>query len=212
MDNSFDYEKHERLRKKVANEADSVLWTFKACYKAADYYSKIQKVIDIAVFSFSAVISYGLVAKTIPSNFLVLLALASTIITGYKRAASPENRAEEFYRAANSYQRLFDEFMEYISLELADDSNELDELVSRYEALAARRRELNEDTPNMTSKWYNKLDESVYEEVSTSPKAEKKLTSQAQLEPPDPPHNIPDEEVSQNLAEDANLTREKKDK
>lgn len=209
MSDEFEYEKHERLRGKVANEADSVLWTFKAYYEAADYYSKRQDWIDLAIFVISALLTVALVWGVLPDIFLISLALTSAVATGYRRAASPGDRAEEFYRAANGYHRLFDDFRDYIVLELADSSNDLDELETRYRELAARRRDLNEDTPNITSKWYDRLDESVYDEVSTTAEAKERLTDEADLLPPDRPHDLSEEEVKDRVAGDGSVGKNK---
>jgi len=55
MTDDFDYEQHERLRGRVANEADSVLWTFKAYYEGADWYTRNAIVGWTSVFSESLV-------------------------------------------------------------------------------------------------------------------------------------------------------------
>lgn len=207
MSDTFDYERHERLRERVANDADSVLWTFKAYYKAGSYYSNIGKLLDAMIFISSAFLTLGIIWRVTPNIILIILALVSAITTGYRRAASPEDRAEEFYRAANSYHRLFDEFREFIVLELSDESNSVDSMESEFKQLSSRRRDLNEDTPDITSKWYDKLDESIYSEVSTEPGAKEKLTGEADLRPSDPQHDLSSEEVKEKLTKEADLSK-----
>jgi len=51
----------------------------------------------------------------------------------------------------------------------------------RYRELAARRRNLNEDMPEVTSKWYDELDNSIYDQVGTHENAKKRLTGEAKL-------------------------------
>ncbi len=181
MADDFDYEAHERLRKRVANEADSILWTYKAYFEGADWYSRLDRWLDWFVFGVSALLTTALIWGKAPQIVLIGLAIISSVTIGYRRMASPGDRAENYYRAANAYHRLFDEFRDFIQLELADDSNDLEEMRSRYRELASRRRNLNEDMPDVTSKWYDRLDESIYNEVSTTQEARERLTGDAEL-------------------------------
>ena len=178
----FDYEAHERLRDRVANEADSVLWTFKAYYKGANLYSKLDRWFDWSVFGIAALLTIGLIWDNVPHIILIFLAITTAVVSGYRRMANPGETAENYYRAANAYQRLFDDFRDFINLELADEGTGLEEMEERYYELAQRRRNLNEDMPDFDSKWYDKLDEeSVYEEVETHKEAKDQLTGEAKL-------------------------------
>lgn len=212
MTDDFDYEGHERLRERVANEADSVLWTFKAYYEGADWYSKWDRRLDWLVFGISALLTIALIWGQVPQIVLIALAIVSSAIVGYRRMADPSDRAENFYRAANGYQRLFDDFRDYIQLELADDTNDIDDLQSRYRELASRRRNLNEDMPDVSSRWYERLDDSIYEDVSTTKEAKQELTGEAQFEPPESHHDPSNEEVKDRVTGDAELAEAEKRK
>ena len=205
-DDGLDYEEHERLRGRVANEADSVLWTYKAYYEGADWYSKWDRRLDWIIFGISALLTIALIWGQAPQILLIALAIVSSVIVGYRRMANPGDRAEDFYRAANAYQRLFDDFRDYIQLELADESNEMRDLKDRYRELASRRRNLNEDMPDLTDRWYKKLDDSIYDEISTTEEAKERLTGAAEQEPIKSPHELSDEKVKRRIANDANLT------
>lgn len=205
MSEEFDYKTHERLRGRAANQADSVLWTYKAYYEGADHYSKRNRRLDWLVFGISALLTTALIWGRAPQLLLIGLAIVSSVIVGYRRMADPGDRADDFYRAGDAYHRLFDEFRDYIQLELADDSNDLDELRSRYRELASRRRNLNEDMPDVTSKWYDRLDESVYDEVATTEEAKKRLAGEAELNASEVPNGVSTEEVKNLIAGDAKL-------
>jgi len=206
MSANIDYEAHERLRGRVANEADSVLWIFKAYYEGADWYAKWDRRLDWLVFGISALLTAALIWGRAPDILLVGLAITSSAIVGYRRMADPGDRAENFYRAANAYQRLFDDFRDYIQLELADGSNDLEELRSRYRELASRRRNLNDDMPDVRSKWYERLDESVYEEISTTEEAKQKLTEEAELDPVESHHDLSSDSVKNRLTGDVEMS------
>jgi hypothetical protein len=180
-DDDFDYEAHERLRERVANEADSVLWTFKAYYVGADWYSKWERRSDWAVFGIAGLLTIALIWNSMPQIILITLAITTAIISGYQRMANPGDTADNYYRAAHAYQRLFDDFRDFIKLELAQKEVGLEAMEERYRELAARRRNLNEDMPEVTSKWYDELDNSIYDQVGTHENAKKRLTGEAKL-------------------------------
>jgi len=205
MTEDFDYEAHERLRGRVANEADSVLWTYKAYYEGADWYAKRDRHLDWLVFGISALLTTALIWGEASKILLIGLAIVSSVIVGYRRMASPGNHAENYYRAGDAYHRLFDEFRDFIQLELADDSDDLEEMKSRYRELASRRRNLNEDMSDVTSKWYDRLDDSVYDEVSTTEQAKKKLTGGSKLLRPDASNGVSGEEAKDRIAGNAEL-------
>jgi hypothetical protein len=181
-EDDFDYEAHERLRDRVANEVDSVLWTYKAYYEGADWYAKWDRIFDWSVFGIAALLTIGLIWEETPQIILISLAIITAVVSGYRRMANPGETAENYYRAANAYQRLFDDFRDFIKLELADEEVGLEQMEERYKELARSRRNLNEDMPDFDSKWYEKLDEdSIYEEVETDQESKERLTGEAKL-------------------------------
>jgi hypothetical protein len=209
MTDDFDYEQHEQLRGRVANEADSVLWTFKAYYEGADWYTKWDRRLDWALFGIAGLLTIALIWDSAPQILLVGLAITTAIMSGYRRMADPSDRADDCYRAAHAYQRLFDDFRDFIQLELANKETVLEEMEERYHELAERRRNLNEDMPEVTSRWYDNLDESVYDEVGTTERAKERLTGEAKLVNGSVEHDLSEEEVKDRLTGDAELEDEK---
>lgn len=201
----FDYEAHEKLRERVANEADSVLWTFKAYYIGADWYSKWERRSDWAVFGIAGLLTVALIWNSTPQIILITLAITTAILSGYQRMANPGDTAENYYRAAHAYQRLFDDFRDFIKLELAQKEVGLEEMEERYRELAARRRNLNEDMPEVTSKWYDELDDSIYDEVGTHEEAKERLTGEAKLIEDSPERDL-DESTKDCLTGSAKLS------
>ncbi|POG54169.1 SLATT domain-containing protein [Haloferax marisrubri] len=210
-EDDFDYEAHERLRGRVANEADSVLWTFKAYYKGADWYTKRDRWMDLGVFGIAGLLTIALIWGSAPQHLLVSLAIITAVMSGYRRMADPGDRADECYRAAHAYQRLFDDFRDFIQLELANKETGLDEMYERYRELAERRRNLNEDMPEVTSKWYENLDDSIYDQVGTTEKDKERLTGEAKLKDNVSNHDLSVEEVKDRLTGDAALNDESED-
>lgn len=210
-DDDFNYEAHERLRERVANEADSVLWTFKAYYKGADWYAKWDRRLDWAVFGIAGLLTIALIWDSIPQIILIALAISTAVISGYQRMANPGDTAENYYRAAHAYQKLFDELRDFIELELSRKEIGLEDMEERYRELASRRRNLNEDMPEVTSKWYEKLDDSIYDEVCTHEEAKERLTGEAKLIEEDQDRDSVSEEVKDKLTGSAELEEEDED-
>lgn len=210
MAENFDYEAHERLRERVANEADSVLWTFKAYYVGADWYSKWDRRSDWAVFGIAGLLTITLIWDSVPMIIPIALAITTAVISGYQRMANPGDTAENYYRAAHAYQRLFDDFRDFIKLELGKEETGLDEMEERYRELAARRRNLNEDMPDVTNKWYDELDDSIYDEVGTHEEAKERLTGEVKLIDKSPNRDL-DDSVTDRIAGEAKLSEEEED-
>ncbi|MFC4359256.1 SLATT domain-containing protein [Halobium salinum] len=200
----FDYEVHERLRSRVANAADSVLWTFKAFYRAADFYRKVDLASDWIVFGISALLTTALIWGSTPRIWLIGLAILTAVLSGFRRMIKPGKKADEYYRAANAYHRLFDDFRDYIELDLADESTGLETMQERYRELAERRQDLNENQPDVTSRWYQKLDDSVYDEIGTTDEAKENLTGDACLSDTET-----ESSTGEDLADSARLGRDK---
>lgn len=203
MDDDFDYEAHERLRDRTANETDSTLWTFKAYYLAADHYKKYDRYSDWGIFGIAGLLTISLIWDSTPRIILVGLAIATAVISGYRRMATPGEKRKECYRAAHAYQRLFDDFRNFIKLELANKETSLEEMKEQYRDLSERRKNLNEDMPELTSKWYDQLDKSIYEEVGTTEEAKQRLTGEAKLTDSD--REPVDEDVKEQLTGCAEL-------
>jgi hypothetical protein len=81
----------------------------------------------------------------------------------------------------------------------------------RYEELAERRRNLNEDMPEVTSKWYENLGDSIYDEVGTTKKDKERLTGEAKLIDGNARHELNEDEVKDRLTGDAELDPSRED-
>jgi hypothetical protein len=160
---------------------------------------------DFGVFGIAGLLTVALIWDSAPQLLLVSLAITTAVMSGYRRMADPGDRADECYRAAHAYQRLFDDFRDFIQLELANKETGLEEMHERYHELAERRRNLNEDMPEVTSKWYENLDDSIYDQVGTTEEDKERLTGEAKLINGDVEHDLSEEEVKERLTGDAEI-------
>jgi hypothetical protein len=176
-DENYDVDAHERLRERVANKADSALWTYKAHFEAADWYKKFSKQANWVTTAAAGILTVALIWKIVPNYVLVLLAISTAAISGYKTASKPEKSAYDHYKAADAYQKLYVDFVDFIYLKLADDTVDLDEKKERFWELSERHQSLNEEMPNMTSKWYERLDgDEIRKQAETTDEMKEALT------------------------------------
>lgn len=180
-EDGFDYDTHERLRRRTANKMDSVLWTYKAHYEAADWYSAWSNRMDWGTTFGAAAITIGLLWEAVPHIALVGLAVITAVLSGYKTASKPQKKAEDHYDAGDAYHKLFEEFRDFVKFELADEETGLGTMKDRFDTLSERRTTLNDEMPNLTSKWYDRLDDSIYDQVETTEDVRERLTSEAKL-------------------------------
>lgn len=165
---------HEQLVDRTINAADNVLWTYKAHFEAADSFSNRSRRLDLGTTIGAALVTMALVWGEFP-DFTIGVAILTAVISGYKTATEPRKKADSNYRAGEAYHKLFNLYCDFIALELQKDPPDVDALRCRYEKLEERRRELNDDMPNLHRKWYDNLDESIYEEIRTTESAKNHL-------------------------------------
>jgi hypothetical protein len=209
----FDYEQHERLRSRVANNMDSLLWTFKQHYTAGDIYSRI----DIGITALSAVLAgiltYSLIWENAMSvDWMVGITISIAVLTGFSTAARPQKRAEAHFDAGGEYHDLFERFRDYTQIKLADKDYGLESMETEYRRLAEERREMNKNRQDLSSIWYYWLKlyhsisgQSVYDEIGTSEEDKKRLTGEAKLVGNAPTTDTADEEAMQELTGDAEV-------
>lgn len=188
MTDDFDYEAHERLRSRVANAMDSVLWTYKQNFKAGSIYGTLDLGLDVVTTLFAGLLTYSLIWEAWSTSTMTALAIGLAVISGFKTAARPQKRSSAHYKAAHSNHALFEKFRNYVLLDLANKETGFVNMRSEFDELAERRVELNEETPDISSFWYRWLSisnwiwgKSVYDEIATSAVAKERLTGAAKL-------------------------------
>lgn len=173
---------------------DSILWTEKAHFKAADWYAKWGRRMDWTTTFAAGALTVGLLWRQVPQTALIGIAIFTAVLSGYKTAAKPQKKAEDHYKAANAYLKLRDDFRDFVKLELADKSVGLDQMQQSFETLSQRRQDLNDDMPSMSSRWYQDLDESIYDQIETTDEACERLTGCANLQNQDEQPDTTDEQ------------------
>lgn len=169
-----------KLRYRAENKADSICYTYKQHFAAANFYRTLSRILDGVMFGAAALILATSFWKVMPNRYIAIPALLIAAVTGYRRGTNLEDRAEEFRRSARRYHALFDEYRDFLSITLASDDLSTEEVRTEFHRLSDDRRELNQTTPDANGIWYRYLkwkgEDRIREEITTAPETREVLS------------------------------------
>lgn len=161
----------EAYRSRAVNKADSLCFTYKQHFAAANFYRSLARLLDVVVFSAAAAILADSFWSFLPNGYILIPPLMIAGITGYRRGVRIGDKAENFRNSAKQYHSLFDEFRDFLHITL--ETEDLEAVKSEFDRLSEERRNLNSSTPDAGEIWYRyiklKGEEQIKEEISTTP-------------------------------------------
>lgn len=170
----------DNLRFRAENKADSICYTYKQHYAAANFYRILSRVLDGVMFAAASLILATNFWGVMPNRYIAAPALLIAAITGCRRGMSLENRAEEFRRSARRHHSLFDEYRDFLAVTLSSGQFPSNKIEDEFERLSDDRRDLNESTPDASGVWYRyikwKGEDKIREEITTSPETREALS------------------------------------
>jgi hypothetical protein len=86
------------------------------------------------------------------SDVLAILLLIISLLNAFY---SPEARSVRYYRAGQDLQELYDEYENFVNLEIANSNCNVDELKEEFYQLHKRRHSLNKSVPQLSGLWYS---------------------------------------------------------
>jgi len=170
----------DRIEQSALTKADSLNHTYNQHFLAANFYRWLNRFLDTVLFTASLLLVSQAVWSVWPRWTTIVLPLGMAVITGYRRAAKPDRRSEQFRKSANRHHALFDEFRDFLMVTLPDSSCSDNDVQHRFDKLAERRRELNMDSPDASSVWYYWIkyvrgEEKLKEQISTTTEMRKAI-------------------------------------
>jgi len=164
----------DRIERSALIKADSLNHTYNQHFLAANFYRWLNRFLDTVLFAASLLLVSQALWTVWPVWTTFAIPGLMAIITGYRRAAKPDQRSERFRKSANRHHALFDEFRDFLMVTLPDGSCSDDKVQNRFDKLAEQRRELNIDSPDASSVWYYWIkyvrgEEQLKEQISTTP-------------------------------------------
>lgn len=183
----------DRIRKSAVIKADSACNTYNQHFLAANFYRWLNRFLDTVLFIASLLLVMQVVWEAWPRWTTIVLPLGIAVITGYRRAAKPDQRSARFRESAKKHHALFDDFRDFLMITLPSDSVDDAEIREQFEELSGRRKELNLDSPDASSLWYYWIkyvrgEEKLQEQIDTTPEMREVIvgrsteTSQEQLD------------------------------
>jgi hypothetical protein len=172
----------DKLRHRAENKADSICYTYKKHFAAANFYRTLSRVLDVVMFAAAALILATNFWGVMPKQYIAAPALLIAGITGYRQGTNLEDRAEEFRRSARRYHALFDEYRDFLTISLASEEMTDEKVRSEFERLSDDRRQLNRTTPDANGIWYRyikwKGEDRIREEITTTTETREALSKQ----------------------------------
>ena len=170
----------DRIERSALIKSDSLNHTYNQHFLAANFYRWLNRFLDTVLFTASLLLVSQAVWTVWPRWTTIVLPLGMAVITGYRRAAKPDNRAERFRKSANQHHALFDAFRDFLMVTLPDASCSDGDVQDRFDELADQRRELNMNSPDASSVWYYWIkyvrgEEKLQEQISTTPEMRKAI-------------------------------------
>ncbi|ELZ22537.1 hypothetical protein C477_04044 [Haloterrigena salina JCM 13891] len=174
----------DRIERSALIKADSLNHTYNQHFLAANFYRWLNRFLDTVLFAASLLLVSQALWTVWPAWTTFAIPGVMAIITGYRRAAKPDQRSERFRKSANRHHALFDELRDFLMVRLPDGSCSDDEVQDRFDELAERRRELNMDSPDASSLWYYWIkyvrgEEKLLEQISTTKEMREAITGKA---------------------------------
>jgi len=175
-----DHDLRSKIQHRAENKAESLCYTYKQHFAAANFYRFVAKVIDTVVFGAASLILATYFWNAMPNQYIIIPAVLIAGLTGVRRALDLDAKPGEFRRSAQQYHALFDEYRDFLTIRLRADTVSVGELQQEFERLSSERRRLNQNTPDANGLWYRyirwKGEERIREEITTKPETREVLS------------------------------------
>lgn len=151
-------ERRERIKNRSKDICSSAWWSYNQHFKAANFNKILGYAFSSIVAILGGILSYGLIWDGVPNWIMIILAVSVSVVSGLQLVFSPSDKRERLSESAHEYQALFDDTVDFIELELPRDDLSTDDVNEEFKELRRRRRQLNEETPDVSSVWYRYLE------------------------------------------------------
>lgn len=176
----------DKLQYRAENKADSICYTYKQHFAAANFYRVLSRLLDGTMFAAAALILATNFWGVMPNRYIAVPALLIAAITGYRRGTNLEDRAEAFRRSARRYHALFDEYRDFLTITAISDQLSEAEIEAEFTRLSEDRRHLNMTTPDASEFWYHyirwKGEDTIIREITTTRETREALSGNQEHE------------------------------
>jgi hypothetical protein len=143
----------EKLKRKLVEEVVSNWYTYNQLYKAANFYRYLGTTLSILTFAIGGVLSYGLIWDAFPNRYMIVLAVSISVISAIQSVIRPGATQRELRDAAAEYKDLCERGQ--LTLQIEFEDTDLSAVYNKVTSFNTERRELNKDSPDVSSLWYH---------------------------------------------------------
>lgn len=166
-------EYRERIRGSLEEDLDSLQYTYNQHFAVANANRWFGRITDGAIFLISGALLVREVTVGLERWLLITLLLVTATITALHRAMKPGEHETAFRNSAHAHQDLFKRGRTFLQLDLMSDDITDDEARAQYDELLEEYLELNRESPDASSFWYQytkyvKGEEKMEEEITTT--------------------------------------------
>ena len=152
-------EEERNLLNRGAEMMNGIKYTYKTHYKMGEWYEKFSLIENTIVAVGTAGLIISLIWNAFSREALVTIAIVVAMASWLRAVFSWGKKSQRHFNAADRYHSLFEEFDDYIKIEIHKDDLSEKQKRGMFDSLSEKRKHLNELTPRTTNFWYNRVSE-----------------------------------------------------
>jgi hypothetical protein len=163
IDHTSGFQERVSIFERATSHKWSLKYTYLRNYFAAKWVGWMGWLLDIFTAVVGAVLIYMLtregnpdfplieqLSSLTPADLAVVILFSSLVSSFY----GPKLRSRKYYNAGQEHQQLYDEFVDFIEIEVTSLENGNEQMRKRLDELNNRRHRLNQSTPRLGGIWY----------------------------------------------------------
>jgi len=159
----------DAIEKRVAEKMHGIVYTYKTHYRMGEAYEKAGRILDYTVAVLTGLLAVLLVWGAARSEFLIAIAMLTSLISWSSSVANLGVKSREHYEAGDGYHSLFEDFRDFAQLELPADDISAKSKKEMFDKLTQRRRDLKKHTPRTTNLWFGRVKKSdIMDSIETN--------------------------------------------
>ena len=138
----------------MIEEIVSLWYSYNQHFKAANFYRYLGSGITILTTFLGGVLTYGLIWDGIQTKYMIALAVLISVLAAVRSALRPDEKQRGIREGANEYKDLCEEAKLILQLDFPDSEISENDLETKVRQVDKQRREINLNTPDISSLWY----------------------------------------------------------
>ncbi|WP_139231244.1 hypothetical protein [Halostagnicola kamekurae] len=143
------------LEDKAIEEIVSLWYTYNQLFKAANFHRHVSQGVSLITATLGGILTYGLIWDGIPNTSMIGFAVLISVLTALRSSFQLTDKQRELRAAANEYKDLCDETRLLLQLDFPNEEVSDVEIEDKIREINERRRELNKESPDVSSFWYH---------------------------------------------------------